>query len=317
MGRQLRPACTGAVFHITARTQWQEPLFRGIERQVAALIRGSIDRSDTRLLAYAVMSNHIHVVVVQGRRPLAGYMQPLLRRIALLTNRHHRKQGHVFDGRYDHSLCQDPDYFRSLIAYVHMNPVRAGICARPEQYAWTSHRDYAHGPERGAPALYVHAVERALRVFARASRDSIAQYRRDYRRYIRWRIAFDAYLDADEDDTRGSVPAEPVAVGGDRHWQEDYGTAATMRIAHAEPDAGRRIDLRDHVVAELEHIAPNLPLELLRSGGRSRPLVRVRNEVIARAITAGYRTGKLAMFLNISPSVVSAVRARLRELSRS
>src|SRR5690606_5723346 len=98
---------------------------------------------------------------------------------------------------------------------------------------------------------------------------------------------------------------------------EDYGTAATMRIAHAEPDAGRRIDLRDHVVAELEHIAPNLPLELLRSGGRSRPLVRVRNEVIARAITAGYRTGKLAMFLNISPSVVSAVRARLRELSRS
>ncbi|MGH7465566.1 MAG: transposase, partial [Longimicrobiales bacterium] len=151
MGRLLRPALPGAPFHITARTQWQEPLFAGAEEEVATLIRGSIDRSDAQLLAYAVMGNHIHVIVVQGRRPLSAYMQPLLRRIALVVNRRRDRRGHVFGRRYSHSVCQDPEYFRSMVAHVHLNPVRAGICGKPDDYRWTSHRDYARGTDPDTP----------------------------------------------------------------------------------------------------------------------------------------------------------------------
>jgi putative transposase len=311
MGRLLRPTLPGAPFHITARTQWQEPLFAGAEEEVAGLIRGSIDRSDAELLAYAVMSNHIHVIVVQGRRPLSEYMQPLLRRIALAVIRRRDRQGHVFAGRYCHSVCRDPEYFRSMVAYVHMNPVRAGICRKPDDYKWTSHRDYVC-PELDTPVRYALAVEQGLRVFAHRSEQSMERCRRDYRAFMRWRQKMDDYLQ-DDADSWHPIPHIPQAIGGDLHWHREYGTAHTLRITGAETPPVRLADLRDHVSVVLGDVAPDLPLDLLRSGGSSRRLVRVRNQVIARSVNAGYMGTRLAQFLNVSPSTVSRVRSLLRQ----
>jgi DNA-binding NarL/FixJ family response regulator len=73
------------------------------------------------------------------------------------------------------------------------------------------------------------------------------------------------------------------------------------------------MDLRDHVRIALKDVEPDLPLDLLRSGSVSRPLVRVRRQVVARALSAGYAGGSIAGFLNISPSSVSRVKMLLRE----
>lgn len=307
----LRPSLPGVPFHVTARTQWQEPLFHGIEGEVAELIRGSIDRSDAHLLSYAVMANHIHVIAVQGRRPLSALMQPLLRRIALLCRRSTAREGHVFHGRFHHSACHDPEYFRSMIAYVHLNPVRAGICLDPGNYAWTSHRDYARGCSVDALPRYVHGVERGLRIFARRSDHRQAQWQRAYQAFVRWRVDFDDYL-SDENSWR-PAPRPPLSIGGDLHWHREYGSASTLRLTGASQPPARIADLRDHLSSLLDEIAPDLPLSQLCSGGRGRPLVSVRNQIIARAISAGYTTTKLATFLNISPSAVSGMRARMRE----
>lgn len=311
MGRQLRPALPGTVFHITARTQWQEPLFRGSEEQIAALIRSSVDRSDARLFAYAVMANHIHVVVMQGRRALAGYMQPLLRRIALLVNRTRPRQGHVFCGRFHHSVCLDPEYFRSIIAYVHLNPVRAGICRRPEQYRWTSHRDYLGGDASLLPPLHGLAIEDALRVFANGSDQLLPKCRRDYVGYVSWRQDMDRYLGA-EQDSWVALPRPRSALGGDAFWYRNFSTPLSLRITRAITPPPRAEDLRDYMRASLQEVAPDLPLDLLRCGGHARALVQVRRQVIARALAAGYTGQKVAAFLNVSPSAVSLVRARLR-----
>jgi REP element-mobilizing transposase RayT len=283
----------------------------GVEEQIADLIRGSIDRSDAHLLAYAVMSNHIHVILVQGRRPLAGYMQPLLRRIALLVIRRRMQEGHVFAGRYHSRACQDPEYFRSMVAYVHLNPVRAGICRVPDQYRWTSHHDYARGSVGAASGSYAFAVERGVRVFARCSDQTLAECRQDYRAFARWRLAMDQYLEEDADSWL-PIPREPLTLGGDLHWQREWGTVNTLRVAGAELTRARRMDLRDMVAQVLDDVAPDLPLDQLCSGGRSRPLVRVRRQVIARALTAGYQATRLAAFLNVSPSAVSLVWSSLR-----
>lgn len=316
MGRLLRPTLPGAPFHITARTQWKEPLFDGLEGEIATAIHDSIDRSDAHLLAYAVMSNHLHLIVVQGRRPLAGYMQPLLRRVALLVIRRTGREGHVFGGRYCHSACQDPDYFRSMIAYVHLNPVRAGMCRKPEDYPWTSHHAYARSARPDAPESFVFAIERGLRVFAQSSGQPIAECRKDYRAYVRWRLAMDQYI-ADESGSWRPLPRAPLSLGGDLHWYRQYGTASNMRVAGVEQPPERPMDLRDHVRATLEDIAPDLPLGQLCAGGRSRALVRVRNQVIGRARTAGYATTRLATFLNISPSAVSNVWSAFRGRSNA
>jgi REP element-mobilizing transposase RayT len=312
MGRLLRPRLPGVPFHITARTQWHEPLFKGVEEDVAALIRGSIHHSDAELLAYAVMPDHIHVIVVQGRRPLGAYMQPLLRRIALLVMRRTGREGHVFRGRYAHRACQDPEYFRSMVAYVHLNPVRAGICRTPAAYPWTSHRDYARGPAPDTAARYALAVEQGLRIFARESGQTSVQCRRDYRAFIRWRLKMDQYL-ADESDSCHPVPRMPLSMGGDLHWHREYGSARSLRVAGAELPPSRPTDLRDHIRIALNDVAPDLPLEMLRNGSCTRPLVRVRKQIIARALTAGHAGIRVAEFLNVSPSTVSQVRSRLRQ----
>ncbi|HEX2168091.1 MAG TPA: transposase [Longimicrobiales bacterium] len=312
MGRLLRPRLPGVPFHITARTQGQEPLFEGAERYIAELIRGSVQYSDAELLAYAVMRNHIHVVVVHGRRPLSEFMQPLLRRIALLVNRRKGRAGHVFQGRYAHVCCHDPEYFRSMIAYVHLNPVRAGLVSSADRYAWTSHRDYARGAEPGTPARYALAVEQAVRVFASASEQTHERCRRDYRAFIRWRMAMDLYL-SDESDSYHPVPRAPLSIGGDLHWHREFGSARPLRIARTDSPTDRALDLRDHILITLKDVDPQFPMELLRSGGSTRPLVRVRSRVVARALSAGYTGKSVAEFLNISPTAVSRLKSRLRQ----
>lgn len=311
MGRLLRPRLPGVPFHITARTQEHEPLFEGVEEQVATMIRTSIHYSDAELLAYAVMQNHIHVIVVQGRRPLGEFMQPLLRRIALRIIQRTGRRGHVFRGRFGHSACQDPEYFRSMVAYVHLNPVRAGICRTPADYPWTSHRDYASGPGPDSPTRYALAVEQGVRAFACASEQTSERCRRDYRAFVRWRLAMDQYLDADCDSLH-PLPRAPLSIGGDLHWYREYGSTRPLRVAGTAVPETRAMDLRDHVQAALRDLDPDMPIELLRSGGSTRPLVRIRKQVIARALSAGYVGTRVAAFLNISPTSVSRVKAGLR-----
>jgi REP element-mobilizing transposase RayT len=312
MGRQLRPALPGGIFHLTARTQWQEPLFRGAEAEIANLIMAATTRSDATLLAYAVMSNHIHIVAAQGVAPLSRYMQPLLRRIALVIKRRHARVGHVFAGRYRHNVCLDPEYFRSIVAYVHLNPVRAGLCLRPERYCWTSHGHYVAAARSRGRTAFAIAVEDALRVFAARSSQPIEACARDYRRYVQWRVAMDRYLEA-EPDSWVPIPRPPRSIGGDLHWHSRFGTASALRTCRAALPAPRTVDLRDHVCMVLDDVAPDLPLQQLRDGGRGRQLVRIRRQVIARALVAGYSGSRVAAFLSVSPSSVSAVRATLGE----
>jgi hypothetical protein len=167
-------------------------------------------------------------------------------------------------------------------------------------------------PDPDAPVRYALAVQQALGVFAQRSGQSLEGCRRDYRAYMQWRRAMDSYL-ADDSDSWHPIPHVPLSIGGDLNWYRAYGTAHGLGVTGAEPPPIRLPDLRDHIRGVLGDIAPDLSLDLLCSGGSSRPLVRVRNHVIARSVVAGYMGIKLARFLNVSPSTVSRVRSLIRQ----
>jgi REP element-mobilizing transposase RayT len=306
MSRGLRPHLPGAVFHLTARLQNREPLFAGIEGVVVRICQEATQRSDAELLAYAVMPNHLHLLLHQGRRPLSHYMQPLLRRVALLVHRRHSRDGHVFERRFRHAVCADPDYFRNAVAYVHLNPLRAGLCADPAEYQWTSHRAY----------LSPHAEELAPR-FSRAVATSIASFATcncltapsrvaAYSEFIAWRRRMDAYLAAGGEPCARCAPVAPVCRDGTEHWWAAYRRPAGHLPAPPllpPPDIRR---IAAHVLAD---VAPGESLDWLRSGARDRHLVRARRELCLRARSYGYRTEQIARFLCISATSVSRALA--------
>jgi hypothetical protein len=226
-------------------------------------------------------------------------MQPLLRRIALRVQKKTSGIGHVFGAPYWSVPCSDPDYLRNAIAYVHLNPVRAGLCRRPDEYAWTSHASYVCAGEEA-----VSRRASGLLVFACESRDPVTRVHASYGAFLEWRVRMDEHIRLHGMGSDHDPPPVPRTPAGDAYWAERFGWRALFR---AERQLPRRpaLDLRDLALHFLEDREPDMPLELLRSGRRTRPLSAVRREFILRAKQNGHRNRTIARFLRISDTSVS------------
>ena len=101
-----------------------------------------LQRSESQCMAWAVMSNHYHLLIRVGCKPLAKLMAPLLGGYAGYYNRRHHRCGYVFQNRYKSILCDADNYLLQLIRYIHLNPLRAGILTKLsvlDNYPWTGH----------------------------------------------------------------------------------------------------------------------------------------------------------------------------------
>lgn len=324
MSRRLRAYLPGVAFHLTARTQghvpWVNPELRPA---ITELIRAGIRRADARLLAYAVMPTHFHLVVVQGNDPLARIMQGTLRRIALLVHRTHGTEGHVFERRFRESACTEPIYVRNAIVYTHLNPVRAALVNDPLDYAWSSHRAYCatgHRGERETPDTL--DVQAGLDIFAAHPERSTDELRSDYLRFVDWRIAMDRFQAAAESGAATGPPPHPPAIStlsaaqpGCRNGALDVaGPPRTDRASDARDARAanphaivRRPDLRDLTLRLIGTVRPGLDLEWIRGRSGSPERVRIRRAVIRQAARLGYRGVDIARFLAVSEATVSRV----------
>lgn len=100
--------------------------------------------------AYCLMPNHAHLLVETSGPPLAKFMQGVQQSYTQYFNRTHGKVGHLFQGRYKAIVCEKDRYFLALIRYIHLNPVRAKLVQRPEQYAYSGHGAYLTGQATAA-----------------------------------------------------------------------------------------------------------------------------------------------------------------------
>jgi len=117
------------------------------EQLLVGLAR-TVRRCSWRVYAFAILSNHIHVVLKTPQPNLAQGMQNFLSSYANAWARRHRFVGHVFQGRYRAELVEDETYLWSVTRYVHLNPVRAGLVAEPGAWSWSSYAGYAHRRSR-------------------------------------------------------------------------------------------------------------------------------------------------------------------------
>jgi REP element-mobilizing transposase RayT len=296
-------------FHITARVQGREALFAGIEDRVVRIIEETRYVSDSAIVAHAVMPNHLHLLVIKGSLPLHTLMQPLLRRVALLVQRHHGREGHVFERRYNHVACLDVDYVRNVIAYIHLNGARKGMCDDASDFPWSSHQEYRCIAAANPSLERTAAIARMVRLFGSVEVDDVATCAANYEAFIAWRLHCDHLL-AQPDI--GLLPAPPYTRAGDEYWNQAFHTACAVATARDRPGSPQ-LDVRDFMRLALQELAPDLPLSELRSGSRSRPLVRIRRVIIVRALMAGYSNRRIARFLNVSDTTVSNIKSLSRK----
>ncbi|MDX2090230.1 MAG: hypothetical protein SFX73_20390 [Kofleriaceae bacterium] len=143
MPRPIRVTESGNVYHVISRFVGSEWFIQGEEERETYLrfLAHSLQETDWKCLAYAVMSNHIHLAMLAGRTPLATWSRSVNSPFADYINRVRRRIGAVFvRGPDAHGVL--PHNVDKLIAYLHNNPVRAGVVRGAADTDWTSHRAY-------------------------------------------------------------------------------------------------------------------------------------------------------------------------------
>jgi putative transposase len=93
---------------------------------------------EIRVHAFVLMPNHIHLLVTTPRAPISKAMQGFLSSSTRIINTRTRRTGHLFGSHYYWSLVHDPFYFAHVVKYVYRNPVKAGLCARVEEYVFST-----------------------------------------------------------------------------------------------------------------------------------------------------------------------------------
>lgn len=177
MPRPLRAAFANATYHITARGNNSESLFRDTYDRydylsILARLKG---RLPIRIFAYALLTNHIHLVLQTPDANVSSAMRLLHGAYAAGFNRKYKRTGHLFGGRFRSRIIDDDQYLLEATRYVHLNPVRAGLAESPEDYPWSSYRLYV-SPEVQESFIDPRPVLGLLSAGDAASRGAYARF---------------------------------------------------------------------------------------------------------------------------------------------
>ena len=144
MGRPLRIEYSGAHYHVTSRGNEQKDVFKSQKdrERFLSYLESAVLRYGAVIHAYCLMSNHYHLLVETPSGNLSQIMKHINGAYTNYFNVKRKRAGHLFQGRYKAILIEADEYAKELSRYIHLNPVRVGMVSRPEDYQWSSYRDY-------------------------------------------------------------------------------------------------------------------------------------------------------------------------------
>jgi putative transposase len=162
MPRQPRYFIPGLSCHVTQRGNNRSLIFRAPSDYDVFLIilRDATERHGVPIHAYALMTNHIHLLVTPGSATALPRTMQAVGRYVQYFNRRYGRTGGLWEGRYRVALVHDERYWLTCMRYVELNPSRGGLVASPEQHRWSSYASHALGkPDR---LLTEHALYLAI-----------------------------------------------------------------------------------------------------------------------------------------------------------
>jgi len=184
MPRKARIDAPGALHHVICRGIERRKIFdNDADRDNFMERLGTIlKETSTPCYGWALLPNHFHLLLRSGKAPISTVMRRLLTGYAVSYNHLHRRSGHLFQNRFKSILCQEDLYLKELVAYIHLNPLRAGMVADLKDLAKYPYG--GHSVLLGKQKRDFQEVDYVLRLFG----DKVAAARRNYGEYVRKRM---------------------------------------------------------------------------------------------------------------------------------
>ncbi len=320
MPRRARLDAPGTLHHV---------IVRGIERR--RIVNDAADRKNfvkrlgelsaatkTTIYAWALLSNHAHILLRSSEIGLSGFMRRLLTGYAISYNRRHRRWGHLFQNRYKSIVCDEDAYFTELVRYIHLNPLRAKLVknlAQLDRYRWSG-----HGVIMGKVQYEWQNRDYVLKWFGKKESEAKNAYRN--------------YVEKGIDEGRrpelvggglirslgGWSAVKALRRSGDRELSDDRilgsGKFVERIIKEAEPKIKFQLPvLEDHHKIDkfITRICQdeNVSIEELKGGSRRKEISRVRARIAIGLIkTQGLAFAEVGRQLGVSTSAISKIIKR-------
>lgn len=145
MPRAPRICFPGAVFHIIQRGNNQQEIFLNEQDywHYLKLLLEAKKQFGVIVYGYVLMPNHSHLILeIPNENPISKIIHFVAASYALYFNKRYNRVGHLFQGRFKSILVEKDAYLLELSRYLHLNPIKAGLAKRPEDYKWSSYPIY-------------------------------------------------------------------------------------------------------------------------------------------------------------------------------
>ena len=323
MPRRARLDAPGTLHHV---------ILRGIEKR--RIVNDIADRKNfiqrlgelsvdtkTGIYAWALMTNHAHILLRSSEIGLSGFMRRLLTGYAIYYNRRHRRWGHLFQNRYKSIICDEDTYFKELVRYIHLNPLRAKLVksfSKLDRYGWSG-----HGVIMGKVKHDWQDRDYALRWFGQRQGAAKKAYR--------------SYVEKGIDQGRrpelvggglirslgGWSAVKALRRTGDRELSDERilgsGEFVEQIIKEAEAQIRYQLPLLDQSQKINEFILQickneKVPIEEIKGGSRRREASKVRARIaIGLVKTDGVALAEVARQLGVSTSAISKIVKRANQ----
>ena len=293
MARKVRIELPGGLYHVITRGNNRRRIFDSPADydKFLSLLSAQKTKLPFFLYAYCLMTNHVHLLIERQTDAIGRIMHRLLTGYSQYFNRRYRRVGHLLQGRHKAILCQSDQYLSELVRYIHLNPVRARMVCKPEQYRYSSHRSYL-----GLEASGLVDVDPVLRHFGakkNAAREQFAQF-------VRVGIKLghrEEFYQADE----GRILGGAEFVDSTIHRIGEAGRPGRSRIQQADK---RDQFSADELIAAIEMFC-RVPRASFCGPAKSARVVRAKEALILIGAESGIRLSVLSELTGTHSSTIS------------
>lgn len=144
MPRKAREKAECSIYHISVRGNNKQNIFLDDYDRVEYLarLRRYKETYNVCIYAYCLMTNHVHLLVFDNGQDISRFMQGLNLSYAIYFNKKYGRSGHLFQERFTSKIVDNEGYLAYVSKYIHLNPVRAQLVERAEEYQWSSYSVY-------------------------------------------------------------------------------------------------------------------------------------------------------------------------------